>query len=86
VFPIQLIEEFRAREDQPLMPIPDLEDEEEWEIEEIKAKDQINEQTHYLVKWEGWPTEYNQWIPEQDMGNAQGAIQAFERRKKKKAH
>ena len=40
--------------------------------------------THYLVKWEGWLTEYNQWIPEEDMSNAQKAIQQYKRNKRKK--
>ena len=84
VFPIQFLEEFKPREDQPPMPLPDLEDEEEWEIEEVKDKATIKGTTHYLVKWEGWPTEYNQWIPDDDMDNAQEAIRRFERKKKKK--
>ena len=83
VFPIQAIEEFTPRDDQPPMPFPDLEDDEEWEIEEVKDKATIKGATHYLVKWEGWPTEYNQWIPEEDMGNAQGVIQRYERKKRK---
>ena len=64
--------------------MPDLEDDDEWEIEEIKDKAVIKGMTHYLVKWEGWPTEYNQWIPEDDMGNAQKAIQLYEKNQKKK--
>ena len=52
------------------MPMLDLEDEEEWEIEEVKDRAIIKGTTHYLVKWEGWPSEYNQWIPKEDMGNA----------------
>ena len=39
---------------------------------------------HYLVKWEGWPTEYNLWVPLQDMENAQEAIRKFEKQKKAK--
>jgi hypothetical protein len=84
VFPVQLIEEYKPREDQPLLPMPDLEDEDEWEIEEVKDKTKIKEEVHYLIKWAGWPTEYNQWIPEQNMENAQEAIQDFERRKRKR--
>ena len=84
VFPIQFLEEFKPRKDQPPMPMPDLEDEEEWEIEEVKDKATIKGTTHYLVKWEGWPTEYNQWIPDDDMDNAQEAIRRFERNKRKK--
>ena len=64
--------------------MPDLEDEEEWEIQEVKYKKEIKGEIYYLIKWEGWPTEYNQWIPEQNMDNAQEAIQSFERRKRKR--
>ena len=60
VFPIQFIEEYRPRAGEPLLPMPDLEDEEGWEIEEVKDKANIKGQIHYLVKWKGWPTEYNQ--------------------------
>lgn len=84
VFPIQAIDEFKPRESQPLMPLPDLEDEDEWEIEEIKDKALMKGQTHYLVKWEGWPTEYNQWIPESDMDNAKEAIRRYEKHKKRR--
>jgi hypothetical protein len=38
VFLIQFIKEYRPREDQPLMPIPDLEDNKKWEIKEVKEK------------------------------------------------
>ena len=65
------------------MPFPDLEDDKEQEIEEVKDKATIKETIHYLVKWEGWPTEYNQWIPEDNMGNAQDAIQQYEKNKRK---
>jgi uncharacterized protein (UPF0371 family) len=63
--------------------MPDLEDEEEWEVEEVKDKTTIKGQLHYLVKWEGWPTEYNQWIADEDMGNANQAIQRYEKHQKK---
>ena len=43
----------------------------------------IKDQMYYLVKWEGWPTEYNQWIPEEDMGNARLAIQRYEKARAK---
>ena len=86
MFFIQFIKDFKPRDnDQPLMPMPDLEDnKEEWEIEEVKDKATIKGMTHYLVKWEGWPTEYNQWIPKEDIGNAQKAIQRYKRNKRKK--
>ena len=70
VFLVQFIEEYQLRDNEPPLPIPDLEDDNEWEIEEVKYKRMIRDQVHYLVKWEGWPTKYNQWIPEDDIGNA----------------
>ena len=84
VFPIQFIEEYKPREDQPPLPLPDLEDEEEFEIEEVKDKAIIQGQTHYLVKWEGWPTEYNQWISEENMEHATKAIQQYEKNQDKR--
>ena len=55
VFPIQFIEEFEPQEDnnQLPLPMPDLEDDNEWEIEEVKDKAIIKGTTYYLVKWEG---------------------------------
>ena len=64
--------------------MPDLEDDDEWEVEEVKDKTTKDGQTYYLVKWEGWPTEYNQWIASEDMENAKQAIQSYEKRLKKK--
>ena len=70
VFPIQAIEEYRLREGQELLPMPDLEDDDEWEVEEVKEEAQIKGKTRYLVKWKGWPTEYSTWVLEEDMRNA----------------
>ena len=49
----------------------------------MKDKAVIKNQMHYLVKWEGWPTKYNQWIPEEDMNDAKLAIQRYEKAKAK---
>ena len=49
----------------------------------MKDKASIKGQTHYLVKWEGWPTEYNQWVADKDMRNAGRAIQRYEKRQQR---
>ena len=88
VFPVQLLEEYHVRDRQELeaMSLPELEDNpDEYEIEEIREKRTIKGKIHYLVKWIGWPSEYNQWVPEDDM-NAPRLIQAFEKTKKRKRH
>ena len=66
------------------MPLPELEDNlDEYEIEEIREKRTFKGKIHYLIKWTGWPSEYNQWVPEDDM-NAPRMIQAFEKAEKRK--
>ena len=49
-------------------------------------KDELQKKgkTSYLVKWKDWPTEYNTWEPEENMANAQEAIQAFKRARQAK--
>ncbi|SJL16481.1 uncharacterized protein ARMOST_20007 [Armillaria ostoyae] len=52
-------------QEQPPPPPPDLiEDEEQWELEEV-----LNSKT-----CKGWTREHNSWVTESDMGNAQEAI------------
>ncbi len=73
----------------PPPPPPDLiNDEEEFEIEEIldsrprticggrgkKSYKVID----YFVKWKGWMREHNSWVRDSEMGNAQEAIEDYE--------
>lgn len=84
VFPIQLLEDYHPREQQEMMPVPELEDNpEEYEVEEVRDKQLIKGRIHYLVKWTGWPSEYNQWVPENDI-HAPKLIQNFEKSRKQK--
>ena len=67
------------------MPLPELEDNpDEYEVEEIRDKAVMKGKVHYLIKWAGWPSEYNLWIEEGELGNAQGAIKDFEKSRKRK--
>jgi chromobox protein 5 len=66
--------------------MPELEDEpDEYEVEEVKDKALMKGQIRYLVKWAGWPAEYNQWVDEVDMANATAKIKAYEKISKRKA-
>jgi transposase InsO family protein len=85
VFPVQLIERYHSRDDNDEMPIPELEeDPDQYEVEEVKDKRAIKGKAHYLVKWTGWPSEYNQWVAEEDMANAHRVIRSFERSRRGK--
>jgi len=59
VFPVNLLKPYIYRAGQEPLPIPELEDDEEWEVEEIRDKQRIDSETRWLVKWLGWPSEYN---------------------------
>jgi len=56
-------------------------DPDEYEIEEVRDRAVIKGKLRYLVKWKGWPSEYNQWVIDDDMDKAQEAIKSFEKRK-----
>jgi hypothetical protein len=85
VFHVSLLEPWHQRQERTnpeAMPMPDLEDDEEWEIEEVKDEQKFHGQPHLLVKWKGWPSEYNQWVAEDDMQNAQRAITSYRKQKR----
>ena len=88
VFPIQLLERYRRRkDDDSLMTMPELEDPralDEWEVEEVLDKRKIKDTIHYLVKWTGWPSEYNSYEPANHLENAPQAITAYENKLKRK--
>ena len=49
-------------------PVPEIQDEERYEIEHIyKHFTYKNGNTKFFVKWKGWGPEWNQWVWEQDM-------------------
>ena len=83
------MEKWNSRDDEETMPLPELDDEpDEYEVEEVRGKQQLrNGRVEYLVKWTGWPSEYNQWVREDDM-NAPTLVKAYEEkaraRKKRK--
>jgi hypothetical protein len=67
VFHVSLLEPWKGRDDETQeqsMPLADESD--EWEVEEILDRKVQKGKTFYLVKWKGWPEEYNQWEPEEN--------------------
>ena len=86
VFHISLLEPWHERPRNSTKPasFPLADDDQEWEIEEVKDEEVFDDETHFLVKWKDWPSEYNQWIPKSGMENAQKAIQDYKKRKKQK--
>jgi hypothetical protein len=85
VFPVQFLEEYHPRQgDHETLPLPELvEDQEEWEVQEVRDSKTIDGVLHYLVKWTGWPSEYDSWEPAPHLANAPKKIQEFEKQKKR---
>ena len=87
VFNVSLLEKWhdhKERSGDETMPMPDLDDDDqEYEVEEVKGEHKFDGQTHFLVKWKGWPSEYNEWVPEYDMGNAKKSIADYRRKQNK---
>ena len=88
VFPVTLLEPYygnmQGRQD--LMLPPELiNDQEEYEVEEVLKVQRRKGVVSYWVKWLGWDNEYNQWVDKEDMGNASGKIEDFESGRKKRS-
>jgi hypothetical protein len=67
-----------------MLPMPDLEDDpEEYKVEEIRGKQIIKGKVHYLIKWTGWPSEYNQWVQEDNI-NVPKLVQSFDKTRTRK--
>jgi hypothetical protein len=70
-FHVSLLEPYTRREDgseAPYLPLPELlDDEEQYEVEALLDRRTRKRVPQYLVKWLGWPEEYNQWVPEGEL-------------------
>ena len=93
-FHVSLLEKYhhRAGDEQAesMLQAPELiDDEEQWEIEEILDRTGGRKGVWYKVKWSGWGPEYNQWLPEEEFERASSLVREFndaravKRRKKK---
>jgi hypothetical protein len=54
---------------------------EEYEIEQIldsRLVGRKHKRKQYFIKWKGWGPEHNQWIEEDDMGNAKDLVESYE--------
>ena len=68
-----------------MMQAPDLiDDDEQWEIEEILDRTEGKKNVWYKVKWLGWGPEYNQRLPEKESNRAPDLIENFEQARRKR--
>ena len=53
-------------------------------MEEVLDKRKIKDEIRYLVKWIGWPSEYNSYEPVNYLTNALKAVAVYEWKLKRK--
>jgi len=57
---------------------PDIiNEEEEYEVEEIRKYQKKKQGTQYLIHWKGYGNEHNQWIAESELPHAKGMIKDY---------
>ena len=82
VFHVSLLEPYNRRpsvSETPEYNLPELiNDEEEWEVEEILDSKVAQGVRKYKVHWKGWPTSYDEWVPEYDMEGAKELREAYD--------
>jgi transposase InsO family protein len=73
VFHTSLLRPYKHRTGEPT-PLPgpvELDDGDEtasrYEVETLIGKRRRNRQIQYLVKWKGWPSEYNEWVQDKNI-------------------
>jgi hypothetical protein len=54
-----------------------VEDEKQWEIEEVVNRRVRNSKTSYLIKWLEYSHSNNEWVKEEDMNNVKEIIEKF---------
>ncbi len=87
VFHVSLLELYHRRDNSnmPAYTAAELiDDVEEWDVEKILDKRKRRGEFEYLIRWDGYPPEYDQWVPEEDMEHAQELLDAFEKPKKRR--
>ena len=60
-------------------PPPDIiNDEEEYEVEEIRKHRKQGQKTQFLVYWKGYRDEHDQWIAETGLSHAKEMIEDYQ--------
>ena len=61
-----------------LVPLPDIiNEEEEYEVEEIRRHRKKERRTQFLIHWKGYGNEHDQWMAQTNLQHAKEAIQDY---------
>ena len=68
---------FKGQHKEPALPPTIINEEEEYEVEEVQKHRKRGQETQYLVYWKGYGDEHNQWIAESGLPHARQAIEDY---------
>ena len=68
---------FKGQHKDPTPPLMIINEEEEYEVEEVRKHRKRGRETQYLVYWKGYRDEHNQWIAEMGLPHAKEVIEYY---------
>jgi len=71
---------FKGQHKEPVPPPTIINEEEEYEVEEVQKHRKRGRGTQYLVHWKGYRDEHDQWIVETGLPHAKQAIKNYWKR------
>lgn len=75
------VEPFAGHQRRPAPPPPEvIDDNEEYEIEEIIDSKKWHRSVRYLVRWKGYGPEYDQWVPVENLEHSRETLEDFIRK------
>ena len=68
---------FKGQHKELAPPPTIINDEEEYEVEEVRKYRKQGRRTQYLIHWKGYGDEHNQWIVESGLPHAKDTIEDY---------
>ena len=68
---------FKEQQKEPAPPPTIINEEEEYEVEEVRKHRKRGRGTQYLVHWKGYGNEHDQWIAETGLSHAKQVIEDY---------
>ena len=68
---------FKGQHKDSTPPLMIINEEEEYEVEEVRKHRKYGRETQYLVHWKGYRDEHDQWIVETGLPHAKEVIEDY---------
>ena len=68
---------FKGQHKDPTFPLTIINEEKEYEIEEVRKYRKCGRETQYLVHWKGYRDEHDQWIAGMGLPHVKEAIEDY---------